>query len=187
MSPSAPDPHRKQHFAALYDSAYVDVLRFVRRRSSPDIAEDITHEAFLVAWRRIDDVPNTVDGARAWLFGVARNCLLSNHRARARYEQFGVQIAAVTMPQQDPSTEGASVRLDLARAWNRLSTSQQEVLALATWEELPAADAGKVLGISAAAYRIRLHRARTVLRRDLDAAPSPTPLLKPTAATEITA
>ena len=178
-------PNREQRFADLYDTAYADVLRFVQRRSAVDVAEDITHEAFLVAWRRFDNIPATTDSARAWLFGVARNCLLSDRRSRERYELLGVRIAGTMTTPEDQGTEAVSIRLDLIAAWQRLSTTQQEVLSLALWEELPATAAGRVLGISAAAYRIRLHRARNALRGNLDTTPTPAP--SPAMTSEMTA
>lgn len=168
MSPPPADTERTSRFSTLYDDAYLDVLRFVTRRSPPDIAEDIVHEAFLVAWRRFDDMPTTQDGARAWLFGVARHCLLNDRRARERYERIGVVIAETTSTTGDDGAEATDLRLDLASAWHLLTPEQQEVLSLATWEALPAGHASRVLGISAAAYRVRLHRARASLRRHLD-------------------
>lgn len=166
MSPPAADTERAQRFADLYDSAYQDVLRFVRRRTAPDAAEDVVHETFLIAWRRFDRVPLALDEARAWLFGTARNCLLSDGRARMRREQLGVRIAVDAPP--SAADADPSFRLDLVAAWERLEPGQQEVLALTVWEELPSSLAGAVLGISAAAYRIRLHRARVALRRLLE-------------------
>ncbi|WP_446754323.1 sigma factor-like helix-turn-helix DNA-binding protein [Glutamicibacter sp. BSL13] len=61
----------------------------------------------------------------------------------------------------------------MVAAWHRLRPLDQEVLALAIWEELHSSKAGQVLGISSAAYRLRLHRARKSLRRMLDASASP--------------
>ncbi|RUR01946.1 RNA polymerase sigma factor [Labedella endophytica] len=167
MSPPTTDRERAARFSTLYDDAYLDVLRFARRRSPPDLAEDIVHEAFLVAWRRFDDMPTTHDAARAWLFGVARHCLLNDRRARERYERLGVAIAEAAAA-GDERTDVTDLRLDLASAWPLLTPEQQEVLSLATWEALPAGDASRVLGISTAAYRVRLHRARASLRRHLD-------------------
>jgi RNA polymerase sigma-70 factor (ECF subfamily) len=57
--------------------------------------------------------------------------------------------------------------LDLSRAWHQLRPEDQEVLSLAIWENLSSPQAGRVLGITAAAYRIRLYRARLALRRVL--------------------
>ncbi len=62
------------------------------------------------------------------------------------------------------------VRDALAAAWSRLADAEQEVLALELWDDLTSPEAGRVLGISAAAYRHRLVRARAALRRHLDAA-----------------
>jgi len=177
MSPPRTDPSRQQRFAELYDSAHADVLRFIRRRADFTAAEDLAHETFLVAWRRFDDVPTAVDDARAWLFGVARNCLLNDHRARERYAQLGVRIATAMESRSESTPDDVAVQIDLIAAWQALSHGQQEVLSLALWEELPAASAGKALGISAAAYRIRLHRARTALRRTLESS-VPHPLSK---------
>jgi len=64
-----------------------------------------------------------------------------------------------------------SQRVDLAAAWRTLDARDQEVLALTSWDGLSAAQAGQVLGISAANYRIRLHRARAALKRALDPVP----------------
>jgi RNA polymerase sigma-70 factor (ECF subfamily) len=58
-------PEREQRFRELYDAAYVDLLRFVRRRVHPTHAEDVVGEVMLVAWRRLDDVPDDLSAARA--------------------------------------------------------------------------------------------------------------------------
>jgi RNA polymerase sigma factor (sigma-70 family) len=187
MSPPGTDSTRQKRFAALYDSAHADVLRFIRRRADFDAAEDLAHETFLVAWRRFDDVPSSEDAARAWLFGVARNCLLNDHRARERYAQLGVRIGIAMESRSQSTPDAVAVQLDLIAAWQSLSHGQQEVLSLALWEELPAVSAGKALGISAAAYRIRLHRARNALRRNLQDSAPPTSSKTSPSTTEISA
>ncbi|MBF4570849.1 sigma-70 family RNA polymerase sigma factor [Plantibacter sp. VKM Ac-2880] len=175
MRPLARDPDRERRFAVLYNTAYTDVLRFVRRRSPLDVAEDLAHDAFLIAWHRFDQVPRDPDGARAWLFTTARNCILANYRTRQRYEQLGIRIADSTPHISGEDASSAAFRLDLIAAWKTLPPAQQEVLALALWEQLPAKASGQVLGISAAAYRVRLHRARTALRAALGGEPSLSP------------
>jgi RNA polymerase sigma-70 factor (ECF subfamily) len=52
------EPDREARFRALYADAYADVLRFAERRVDASHAEDATADAFLVAWRRLDDAPN---------------------------------------------------------------------------------------------------------------------------------
>jgi RNA polymerase sigma-70 factor (ECF subfamily) len=164
-------PEREERFRALYTAHHLDVLRFVARRADPDAAEDVVAEAFLVAWRRLDDAPRRPDDVRAWLFGVARHCLLNAGRGRARRESLAVRVAVVRSSGDDVLHEADDVaaRLDLSAAWRRLTVAEQEVLALTVFEDLTSPQAGAVLGIPAAAYRLRLMRARRSLRRHLDA------------------
>lgn len=176
MSTSEIQQNREARFSRLYELAYTDVLRFIQRRAGPEHAEDIVHEAFLAAWRRLDELPAKHDDARAWLFATARNCLLNDRRGQARQGALAVRIATRTPTITDAEAELTHQRIDLAAAWQRLRPEDQEVLALAIWEDLPSSQAGKILGISSAAYRIRLHRARKSLRHELDASPFPAPL-----------
>jgi RNA polymerase sigma-70 factor (ECF subfamily) len=163
VKPPADEVDRRERFADLYQRDHPDVLRFVRRRSDPEMAEDVVHEVFLIAWRRFEVVPTSRDEARAWLFTTARNCMLSDARARTRRRELLVRIGD-TATELAPEGVDPGFELDLVRAWQQLEPGHQEALALSIWEELSSPLAGQVLGISAAAYRLRLHRARTRLR-----------------------
>ncbi|WP_262849915.1 RNA polymerase sigma factor [Mumia quercus] len=162
----------EEHFRSLYADHYDQVVRFVRRRTDPATADDVVAETFLVAWRRLDDVPSRAGEVLPWLYGVARHCLLNATRGDTRQRALAVRVASVA-PRHDPA-HAASVedRLDMVQAWQRLTPEEQEVLALSAWEDLTSPYAGKVLGISAAAYRVRLSRARRALARHLDHSPS---------------
>lgn len=167
MGTTGSSEEREARFAALYAATYGDVLRFVQRRTGPHRAEDVVHEAFLAAWRRLDDLPEPAGDARAWLYGAARNCLLNDHRSRARLGALEVRIASHTQESLDPEDDLVALQVDLAAAWGRIRSEDREVLALTVWESLSSPQAGRVLGISAATYRIRLHRARASLHRAL--------------------
>jgi hypothetical protein len=58
-------------------------------------------------------------------------------------------------------------------ALDRLSVREREALQLVLWEELSHAEAAQVLGCSANAVAIRVHRAKTRLRRELSATELP--------------
>ena len=163
-------PDREGRFRALYAEAYVDVLRFAQRRVHPSYAEDVVADAFLVAWRRLEEAPSSSDDARAWLFGIARHCLLNTQRGLGRQDALAVRIAetAPAAPTDGPEDDVVVQRLDLAVAWRRLSAGEQETLSLSVFEGLASPQAARVLGTSAAAYRLRLLRARRALRRQLD-------------------
>lgn len=178
--PRAPDPRLR--FAELYRALYGDLVRFVQRRIDPVHAEDVVAEVFLVVWRRIADLPDD-DAARAWVHGVARGHLLNQRRGDRRREALAVRLAdvAIDAPGDDSTADSAARRVDLARAWERLSAAHQEAIALTALDGLRAPQAAVVLGISPVAYRLRLSRARRVLRLHLDHLPRPVP---PVAAVE---
>lgn len=160
-------------FRALYADAYGDVLRFAQRRVHPSHAEDVAADAFLVAWRRLDDAPNRPDDLRAWLFGITRHCLLNTSRGHGRRDALAVRVAATTPSASLADGVDADLvaqRIDLTAAWRRLSETDQEALSLTVFEDLTSPQAGAVLGITPASYRLRLFRARRALRRQLDLA-----------------
>lgn len=167
-------PAREDRFRSLCDDHYEAVLRFARRRTDPASAEDVVAETFLVAWRRLDDVPARPGEALPWLYAVARNCLLNVGRGETRQRAVAVRLASQTAPGRGGHVDSIGDRLDLADAWRRLTTEEQEVLALTVWEDLTSPQAGRVLGISSAAYRVRLTRARRSLARHLHQPPAPT-------------
>lgn len=149
-------------FAALYD----DIVRFVQRRAPGDVVDDVVADTFLVAWRRITELPHDLAEARPWLFAVARHTLANHHRGRRRFRNLAVHLAAQPRPMRD-DTAGIAQRLAVAEAFRRLRPGDQEVLALVAWDDLSNADAARVLGISASAFGARLSRARARLRDQL--------------------
>ncbi len=162
---------REERFRALFADAYLDVIRFAQRRIHPTHAEDVVAEAFLVAWRRLDDAPSIHGDLRAWLFGITRHCLMNARRGRDRQEALAVQLAEVATSASrggGPDPDLISWHIDLATAWKHLNAGEQEVLALTIYEDLTSPQAARVIGISSAAYRLRLMRARRELRQHLD-------------------
>jgi len=65
-----------------------------------------------------------------------------------------------------PSSEEADDRV--VAALGRLSERDREAITLIAWDGLQPAEAAAVLGQSAATFRVRLHRAKRRLRREMD-------------------
>src|SRR3954471_4182665 len=98
---TSPSQEREQRFREIYDAAYVDLLRFVRRRVHSTHAEDVVGDVMLVAWRRLDEVPADLSAARAWLFGVARKTLQNTRRRDNRQDAVAVRLAEVRHRPED--------------------------------------------------------------------------------------
>jgi len=144
------------------------VEAFVWRRTGEDV-DDVVQQVFVTAWRRLDDVP---DEPRAWLLTVARNVLLNQNRAGRRRTALAVRVTStIKVP---TSNDAAPDDHDVLRAaWARLTDDEREILALTAWDDLTAAEAAQVLGITRPACAMRLTRARRHLR-ELYAAEHPT-------------
>jgi RNA polymerase sigma factor (sigma-70 family) len=160
------DSAARQRFEEIWDEHYAAIFSFARRRLSGDeAAQDVAADTFLVAWRRLDEVP---EDPRAWLFKIARNVLSNYIRGRGRGQALRARLIAVReTPTSDPP-DGAIE--GLAVVFNRLKSSDREALALVAWEELRPREAAHVLGITAARFSLRLHRAKQRLRKELAAA-----------------
>ena len=155
-------------FERLFRRHHGAVVAYVRRRAPAEGVDDVVGETFLVAWRRLDGVP---DEELPWLLGVARNVLATQrrgaHRRRALTLRLGTAAPAGTDGAEPaPSVDGVDGRLLAALA--NLSEKDREALTLTAWDGLEPHEAAAVLGDSPAAFRVRLHRARGRFRRLLD-------------------
>ena len=148
-----------QRFEQIYEEHRDAIRAYVRRRAPEDLVEDVVADVFVVALRRIDDVPTP---ELPWLYGVARKTL-ANARRRTHTATLGYEVAHDPEPVADPQ---------LARAFAELSDADREVLRLVAWEGLSLRDAARVLGCSHVACRVRYHRAKSRLATRLAAAAS---------------
>ena len=138
---------------------------FIRRTGDPNCAADLLADVFLVAWRRREKLP-ALDEQRLWLFGVARNTLLSHRRRRHRDARLGEKLvnALTTVQGQIPRDDGDERVLV---ALNSLSVRDRELLTLAIWERLNTEEIAALVGLKPTAARVALHRARQRLREAL--------------------
>jgi len=152
---------RRLRFEAVVAAAYVPLQRYLRRRVDPATADDVLGDVLLVMWRRADDIP--AETSLAWCYGVARGCLANSARARHR------QLRLVRRLAEDRSLQPASPLTDpgLERALDSLPAKDAEILRLWAWEGLAPRELAVVLGISANAASIRLHRATKRLKEKL--------------------
>ncbi len=155
-------------FGRLYRDQGRAILAYALRRvEDPEDAADVVAETFLVAWRRLDEVPNDA-GARLWLFGVARRVIANGHRAERRRTRLGERLAESLRTELATQPAPAGEAAEVLRAMGDLGDDDRELLLLVSWEELSPGEAAKVLGISSLAARSRLHRARRRLRTLLE-------------------
>jgi len=158
----------EERFTRLYQAHLPDLRAFVHRRTPPAHADDVVAEALLVAWRRIDEAP---DDPRPWLFGIARNVILTTTRTHGRWRALHVRLSTQPPAAMGELAGDVASRVDLVRAWGKLTADEREVLALIAWDGLTVRDAASVLGCQPGTFRMRLMRARRHLLHVLDRLP----------------
>lgn len=158
-------------FQRVFQRHVGDVYAFVARRcGDPTLAEDLTSEVFLQAWRQRTDVRPHDGSLRPWLYGVAANLVRQHWRSRNR---FGRAIARLPIAESDQGHDDLVAngldnrrRLDqLRRAVNQLPASQVEVWSMRVWEEMDYDAIALALDIPVGTVRSRLSRARARLRQ----------------------
>jgi RNA polymerase sigma factor (sigma-70 family) len=169
LVPAPPDARaadRRRRFDDLYAANHQRVLGYLLRRTdNTDDAADVFAETFLIAWRRLDDMP-TGQQARMWLYGTARRTLANYRRGERRRTALTDRLRAdLARGYQPPEFEGELA--EISSAFRRLPEPDQELLALVAWEGLDYGQIATVLGCSRNAARIRLHRARRKLAEEL--------------------
>jgi RNA polymerase sigma-70 factor (ECF subfamily) len=158
-------------FRSLYETHYPNVYAFVLRRlvGSPDDASDVTAEIFATAWRRVDQIPAPPED-RLWIYGVARRVLSRHQRSLWRRSRLLRRLeaeASLGVWTEDSSGRTVTERERVQAAIARLKPSDRDVLSLVLWEQLSHSEAAQVLGCSANAVGLRLHKARSRLRKEL--------------------
>jgi RNA polymerase sigma factor (sigma-70 family) len=168
-SSAVPDIYRHR-FERCFRDHYAQMLAFsMRRVSGREIAEDVVADTFAVAWRRRDRIPNR---ALPWLYAIAAYVIANQYRSTRRRHRLDVRLAhemGTGAPGSDPA-ESLDRRDAFSTAFALLAEPEREVLRLIAWDGLDIRDAARVFGCSPGAFRVRLHRARRKLAKQLEAA-----------------
>jgi RNA polymerase sigma-70 factor (ECF subfamily) len=156
-------------FEALYEAHRLAVLAYCARRTRSSDAADACAETFLVAWRRIDDLPPPPE-TLPYLYGIARRVLSNQLRALHRRSRLDAKLHGLGVtPPLDPLTlvvQGARNR-EVVAAVRRLRPKDREIVMLHTWEDLPRDVIAEMMGMTRPAIDQRIHRSYRRLARSL--------------------
>jgi len=158
----------EEHGAAVLRLAYAALLNHAQ-------AEDVFQEVFIKAYRHADRLRDP-ERVRPWLLQVTMNACRDLRRSwwwRRIREGPGLDGLAPAAQGQESDPAGAAIRADvrhsLVRALRTLPDGYREVVVLHYYEGLAAPEVARILGVRVGTVHSRLHRARQLLRHQLEA------------------
>jgi len=148
-------------FEALYQKYARDVYHFALYLSGErGEAEDITSETFVRVWASSEPIRTAT--VRGYLFTIARNLFLHGLRKKSRHVALDDDLRD---PQASPYAQAeqrAELQAVLAEL-QKLPEIDRAVLLMRAFDEMPYEEIARAVGISLAAVKVKIHRARLAL------------------------
>lgn len=146
-------------FALIYERYFKRIYLYcLRHVNNPDEAEDLASQVFIHAFRSLPKYRGGV--VSAWLFRIAYGTV-ANHYRKSRpevsFEDKAPEIAA-DLPEPLERMVRAEAHDRLRGLIAQLSPEDRELLALKLDAGLSSGEIGEMMGKSAGAVRIQLHR-----------------------------
>ena len=138
---------------ACQGDVYRLALHLVR---NPAVAEDVTQEAFLHAYRSLGRFRGQ-SSFSTWLYRITRNCAVDAIRRSARQRRLTEEVSP-PLPVPDPSLRAA-----ISSAIDALPTRLREAFVLIEMFGLSYRETAAVLGVNPGTLKSRMHRTRRLL------------------------
>ncbi|HXA28203.1 MAG TPA: RNA polymerase sigma factor [Candidatus Angelobacter sp.] len=159
----------REEFEAVYARWVGPIYRFcLSQLRVPMLAEDVTAEVFASALASFQRV-RPDEGVGTWLFRIARNAVVDEHRRRRRRVRLLDALVHDRQPDADPMVSVA-LRDEVSRAGGhiaRLRPRDRELVGLRVAGQLSYAEIAEVVGINETAAKVATHRALKVVRAAL--------------------
>ena len=158
-------------FESLYQRHRNRIYALVWRLCGGDnsLAEDLLQEAFVRAWQKLDSFRGD-SRFGTWLHRLSANVALSDRRIRVRRARHEERLDESAERTATGSRDVfAAQRRDLERAIARLPERARTVLVLFDIEGYGHAQIAAITGMAVGSSKAQLHRARRLVREDLEA------------------
>jgi RNA polymerase sigma-70 factor (ECF subfamily) len=161
-------PSDERLLRVLYDEHAAALLAFAQRLTGDRArAEDVVQETLLRAWRHASALSAERGSVRPWLFTVARNVVVDQHRAR-RARPLEVGADALAPVAADDTIDRALEAWQVADALGDLRDQHREVLVETYYRGRSVAEAAAVLGVPPGTVKSRTFYALRALRLALE-------------------
>jgi RNA polymerase sigma-70 factor (ECF subfamily) len=156
-------------FGKIYDQLVKPVYRYIYYRVEPEIAEDLTEETFLKAWKNLKQYKKGASPFSSWVFKIAHNLICDYYRKNQPVEEVNENLAD-TKRESDPSSQ-LNIKLNqikLRKAIKKLPANYQQVIVLKYINEMDNLSIARTINKSEGAVRTLQFRALEKLRHLLE-------------------
>jgi RNA polymerase sigma-70 factor, ECF subfamily len=158
-------------FGQIFDRHAATIHRYLARRVGRSLADDLTAETFLTAFRRRDKYDMSYPNCQPWLYGIAANLLRDHQRAEIRQyralARTGVDPVYAADDRIEARVDAADEVRGLAGVLATLPAGERDVLTLVSQAQLSYPEVARALSIPVGTVRSRLHSARKRIRTAL--------------------
>jgi RNA polymerase sigma-70 factor (ECF subfamily) len=161
-----------QAFYVIFERRHKEIYTHCYRMCNRDgeKANDAFQDTFMKVFTRKDLFMDAANG-RAWLYRIATNTCLNSLRYDRRHPTEGLEDTVTSVDprfQPDFGTEQNSLREALEHAVASLPEELRQPFILRELDELSYEEVAEQLGITIAAARQRIYRAKILLREELE-------------------
>jgi len=154
-------------FERLYRDHVGRVHALCVRMVGDDVAEDLTQEVFIRAWRKLDTFKGDSKFG-TWLHRLAINHVLSRRETLRRRQSHRAYGEGILGRLAAPKRRSSGHALDLERAIRELPERARDVFVLYDVEGYSHDEVARALGVTVGTSKSQLHRARMLMREHLD-------------------
>ena len=133
---------------------------FLRRMCRNDaLADDLAQETFIRALQKIDQLKDQAS-EKAWVYQIGYRIFLDHVRKEKRRRA----LSDEKMPEQEPATQSAGVKMDVEQAMNNLPEAQRAAVMLCLAYGFSHSEAAAALGQPLGTVKSHVNRGKTALR-----------------------
>jgi RNA polymerase sigma-70 factor (ECF subfamily) len=167
----------KKEFSKIYDQNIEKIYRFIFLKvNSQEIAEDLTSEVFLKAWKAFKKPnsksknQNEIENPQAFLYQIAKNLVTDFYRKKEKNRIVSLENFQIKDPKEDLEKKAilTSDLEQIKRALQNLKEEYQEVIIWRYLDELSISQIAKIIEKSEEAVRIMIHRALKELKLKIE-------------------
>ncbi len=157
-------------FTKLYDDHADAIYRycFFRLSQNKALAEDLVQEAYMRTWKALAS-GQQIDNGKTFLFTVAHNLVIDTYRKKQTFSLDNLTDAGFSP--EDKSNVSPQTQAEISEMLvhiNKLPDNYRQVILLRFVENLGPKDIAEIVGESENNVSVRLNRAITQLKNEMD-------------------